>query len=53
MRGLEDWVNEDATSHRGPTVVLIIDETHLLKVGPIEEIRLLANFKMDSLTRSH
>ena len=40
-------------SQQEERVVLIIDETHLLKVGPIEEIRLLANFKMDSLTRSH
>jgi type II secretory pathway predicted ATPase ExeA len=33
---------------RGRTVVLIIDEAHLLKPGPLEEIRLLTNFKMDS-----
>ena len=38
----------DCKEHRGRTVVLIIDEAHLLKVGPLEEIRLLANFKMDS-----
>ena len=29
-------------------MVLIIDEAHLLKPGPLEEIRLLTNFKMDS-----
>lgn len=33
---------------RGRTVVLIIDEAHLLKTGTLEEIRLLTNFKMDS-----
>ncbi len=33
---------------RGRTVVLVIDEAHLLKPGPLEEIRLLTNFKMDS-----
>ena len=32
----------------GKTVVLIIDEAHLLQTGPIEELRLLTNFKMDS-----
>jgi len=30
------------------TVLLIIDEAHLLKTGPLEELRLLTNFKMDS-----
>jgi type II secretory pathway predicted ATPase ExeA len=38
----------DYKEQRGRTVVLIIDEAHLLKVGPLEEIRLLTNFKMDS-----
>lgn len=38
----------DYKEHRGRTVVLIIDEAHLLKAGTLEEIRLLTNFKMDS-----
>jgi len=38
----------DCREQRGQTVVLIIDEAHLLKTGPLEEIRLLTNFKMDS-----
>ncbi|MFH1146575.1 MAG: AAA family ATPase [Pseudomonadota bacterium] len=32
----------------GKTVFLIIDEAHLLQPGPLEELRLLTNFKMDS-----
>jgi len=32
----------------GKTVFLIIDEAHLLQTGPLEELRLLTNFKMDS-----
>ncbi|MBE3143451.1 MAG: AAA family ATPase [Planctomycetes bacterium] len=32
----------------GKTVFLIIDEAHLLQAGPLEELRLLTNFKMDS-----
>ncbi len=32
----------------GKTIVLIIDEAHLLQAGPLEELRLLTNFKMDS-----
>lgn len=32
----------------GKTVLLIIDESHLLQTGPLEELRLLTNFKMDS-----
>jgi general secretion pathway protein A len=32
----------------GKTVMLIIDEAHLLQTGPLEELRLLTNFKMDS-----
>jgi len=38
----------DCREQRGRTVVLAIDEAHLLKPGPLEEIRLLTNFKMDS-----
>ena len=38
----------DYKEQRGRTVVLIMDEAHLLKAGPLEEIRLLTNFKMDS-----
>lgn len=29
-------------------MVLILDEAHLLQTGPLEELRLLTNFKMDS-----
>ncbi len=32
----------------GKTIFLIIDEAHLLQTGPLEELRLLTNFKMDS-----
>lgn len=32
----------------GKTIVFIIDEAHLLQTGPLEELRLLTNFKMDS-----
>jgi general secretion pathway protein A len=32
----------------GKTIHLIIDEAHLLQTGPLEELRLLTNFKMDS-----
>jgi general secretion pathway protein A len=32
----------------GKTVLLIIDEAHLLQTGPFVEIRLITNFKMDS-----
>ena len=32
----------------GKTVFLIIDEAHLLQTGPLEELRLLTNFKMVS-----
>jgi general secretion pathway protein A len=32
----------------GKTILLIIDEAHLLQTGPLEELRLLTNFKMDS-----
>ena len=32
----------------GKTIIIIIDEAHLLQTGPLEELRLLTNFKMDS-----
>jgi type II secretory pathway predicted ATPase ExeA len=32
----------------GKTVLLTIDEAHLLQTGALEELRLLTNFKMDS-----
>ncbi|RLC01754.1 MAG: hypothetical protein DRH90_15495 [Deltaproteobacteria bacterium] len=32
----------------GKTLMIIIDEAHLLQTGPLEELRLLTNFKMDS-----
>lgn len=32
----------------GKTIFLVIDEAHLLQTGPLEELRLLTNFKMDS-----
>jgi general secretion pathway protein A len=38
----------DSREQKGRTVVLIIDEAHLLQVGPLQELRLLTNFKMDS-----
>jgi len=38
----------DSREQRGRTVVLIIDEAHLLKTGALQELRLLTNFKMDS-----
>ncbi len=38
----------DSREQKGKTVVLIIDEAHLLQVGPLQELRLLTNFKMDS-----
>jgi type II secretory pathway predicted ATPase ExeA len=38
----------DSREQKGRTVVLIIDEAHLLQVGPLQELRLLMNFKMDS-----
>lgn len=38
----------DSREQRGRTVVLIIDEAHLLKSGALQELRLLTNFKMDS-----
>jgi len=38
----------DSREQRGRTVILIIDEAQLLQVAPLQELRLLTNFKMDS-----
>jgi general secretion pathway protein A len=38
----------ESKENSGKTVLLIIDEAHLLQTGPLEELRLLTNFKMDS-----
>jgi general secretion pathway protein A len=38
----------DSKEQLGKTILLIIDEAHLLQTGPLEELRLLTNFKMDS-----
>lgn len=38
----------DSREQKGKTVVLAIDEAHLLRTGPLQELRLLTNFKMDS-----
>jgi type II secretory pathway predicted ATPase ExeA len=38
----------DSKEQVGKTLLLIIDEAHLLQTGPLEELRLLTNFKMDS-----
>jgi type II secretory pathway predicted ATPase ExeA len=38
----------DSKEQLGKTVLFIIDEAHLLQTGPLEELRLLTNFKMDS-----
>lgn len=38
----------ESREQMGKTVLLIIDEAHLLQTGPLEELRLLTNFKMDS-----
>jgi general secretion pathway protein A len=38
----------ESKEQMGKTVMLIIDEAHLLQTGPLEELRLLTNFKMDS-----
>jgi len=38
----------DSREQRGRTVLLVIDEAHLLRTGPLQELRLLTNFKMDS-----
>ena len=38
----------ESREQAGKTILLIIDEAHLLQTGPLEELRLLTNFKMDS-----
>lgn len=38
----------ESSQQAGKTILLIIDEAHLLQTGPLEELRLLTNFKMDS-----
>lgn len=38
----------ESKTQRGKTVVLIIDEAHLLRTGPLHELRLMTNFCMDS-----
>ena len=38
----------ESKEQAGKTIFLIIDEAHLLQTGPLEELRLLTNFKMDS-----
>lgn len=38
----------ESKEQAGKTVILILDEAHLLQSGPLEELRLLTNFKMDS-----
>lgn len=38
----------ESREQMGKTIFLIIDEAHLLQTGPLEELRLLTNFKMDS-----
>ena len=38
----------DSKEQKGRTVVLIIDEAHLLKTSSLQELRLMTNFKMDS-----
>lgn len=38
----------DSREQKGRTVVLIIDEAHLLRTASLQELRLLTNFKMDS-----
>ena len=38
----------ESKEQMGKTVLFIIDEAHLLQTGPLEELRLLTNFKMDS-----
>lgn len=38
----------DCKEQRGKTMVIIIDEAHLLKTSSLQELRLLTNFKMDS-----
>lgn len=38
----------DMKQNQGKTVLIVFDEAHLLRAGPLEELRLLTNFKMDS-----
>jgi type II secretory pathway predicted ATPase ExeA len=38
----------DSKEQLGKTILITIDEAHLLQTGPLEELRLLTNFKMDS-----
>ena len=38
----------ESKEQAGKTIFLMIDEAHLLQTGPLEELRLLTNFKMDS-----
>ena len=38
----------DTKQNQGKTVLIILDEAHLLRAGILEELRLLTNFKMDS-----
>ena len=38
----------DSHEQKGRSVVLLIDEAHLLQTGPLHELRLLPNFRMDS-----
>ena len=38
----------DSREQRGRTVVLVIDEAHLLQPSSFQELRLMCNFKMDS-----
>jgi type II secretory pathway predicted ATPase ExeA len=38
----------DCKEQRGKTMVIIIDEAHLLKTSSLQELRLLTNFRMDS-----
>jgi type II secretory pathway predicted ATPase ExeA len=39
----------DSHTQKGRTLVIIIDEAQLLKTAPLQELRLLTNFKMDSM----
>jgi type II secretory pathway predicted ATPase ExeA len=38
----------DSREQRGRTIVLIVDESHLLQLDALQEMRLLTNFRMDS-----
>ena len=49
--GLYTQIQQEILSSKeqhGRTLFIIIDEAHLLKPGPLQELRLLTNFKMDS-----